>query len=101
MTYFCRDCFTWNDSKDVNRYGEKWCKYDKKYRSGDQKIYDCKGFVWIRRVIITKVCEILGINPSKYFMAFDETKEIYLVPDCIDKLIDYNTVGPVIAKKIR
>jgi hypothetical protein len=100
MAYYCRDCVTWINSKDANRYGEKWCDYDRKYRSADQKIYDCRGFVWAKRSIITKVCEILGIDPKPYFDAFDDTKEIVLIPSCVDKLIDYNTVGPVIAEKL-
>lgn len=100
MAFVCSDCVTWINSRDANRYGEKWCDYDRKYRSADQNIYGCRGFVWARRSIITKVCEILGIDPTKYFNAFDETKEIYLLPSCIDKLIDYNTVGPVVAERM-
>lgn len=100
MAFYCRDCVTWVNSRDANRYGEKWCDYDRKYRSPDQKIYDCKGFVWAKRSIITKVCEILNIDPTKYFKAFDDTKEIVLIPSCVDKLIDYNTIGPVIAEKM-
>lgn len=100
MAFYCSDCVTWINSKDANRYGEKWCDYDRKYRSPDQKIYGCRGFVWARRVIITKVCEILGINPTVYFNAFDDTKDFYVVPNCIDMLIDYNTIGPVIADRM-
>ena len=100
MAFYCSDCVTWVNSKDANRYGEKWCDYDQKYRSADQKIYDCRGFVWAKRSIITKVCEILNIDPTSYFKAFDDTKEIILIPSCVDKLIDYNTVGPVIAERI-
>ena len=100
MSFVCGDCVTWVNSKDANSYGEKWCDYDKKYRSANQKIYDCRGFVWAKRSIITKVCEILNIDPTGYFKAFDDTKEIYLIPSCVDELIDYNTVGPTIANKI-
>lgn len=100
MAFYCSDCVTWVNSQDANRYGEKWCDYDRKYRKPDQPIYGCKGFVWARRSIITKVCEILGVDGANLFEAFDEVKEEYLVPDAIDKLIDYNTVGPVIAERL-
>ena len=100
MAFVCGDCVTWITSDDANRYGEKWCDYDRKYRRKDQNIYGCRGFVWARRSIITKVCEILAIDPTKYFQAFDDTKEIYLIPSSIDQLIDYNTVGPVIASSM-
>ena len=100
MATYCRDCVTWVNSRDANRYGEKWCDYDRKYRKPDQPIYGCRGFIWIGRVIITKVCEILNVDPKPYFDAFDDTKEIYIIPSCVDKLIDYNTVGPVIAEKL-
>lgn len=100
MAFVCSDCVTWIKSKDANRYGEKYCDYDQKYRSADQNIYGCRGFVWARRVIITKVCEILGVNPAAYFDAFDDTKDNYIVPCCIDKLIDYNTIGPIISDRM-
>ena len=100
MAFVCSDCVTWVNSRDANRYGEKWCDYDRKYRAADQNIYGCRGFVWARRSIITKVCEILGINGQEYFDSFDREKEIYLIPGRIDKLIDYNTVGPVISKRL-
>lgn len=100
MAFVCGDCVTWITSDVANSYGEKWCDYDQKYRRKDQNIYGCRGFVWARRSIITKVCEILAIDPTKYFQAFDDTKEIYLIPSSIDQLIDYNTVGPVIASSM-
>lgn len=100
MAFYCSDCVTWVNSKDANRYGEKWCDYDRKYRSADQNIYGCRGFVWARRSIITKVCEILGIERPDLFDSFDEVKENYLVPENIDTLVDYNTVGPVIAERL-
>ena len=100
MAFVCSDCVTWVNSKDADRYGRKYCSYSRRYEEPDQKIYGCRGFVWAKRSIITKVCEVLNIDPTKYFDAFDDTKEIYLIPTSIDKLIDYNTVGPVIANKI-
>ena len=100
MAFYCSDCVTWINSQDANRYGEKWCTYDRVYRSADQPIYGCRGFVWARRSIITKVCEILGIERPDLFDNFDEVKENYLVPQNINALIDYNTVGPVIAERL-
>lgn len=100
MAYYCSDCVTWINSRDANRYGEKWCSYDRKYRRADQPIYGCRGFVWARRAIITKVCEILGIERPDLFEAFDEVKEQTLVPSKINLLIDYNTMGPIIAERM-
>ena len=100
MAFYCSDCVTWVNSKNADRYGRKYCDYSRRYEEPDQKIYGCKGFVWAKRSIITKVCEILNIDPTRYFQAFDEAKEIIIVPSCIDKLIDYNTVGPIIAERL-
>lgn len=100
MAYYCSDCVTWINSRDANRYGEKWCDHDNKYRAADQNILGCPGFVWARRSIITKVCEILGINNSELFDCFDEVKENYLVPNHIEELCDYNLVGPMICERI-
>ena len=97
MAYYCGDCVTWINSEAGDRYGRKYCDYSGRYEEKNQNIYGCRGFVWARRSIITKVCEILECNPIVYFGAFDDTKEMYLVPSCIDKLIDYNTVGPMVA----
>ena len=33
MAFVCSDCVTWIKSKDANRYGEKYCDYDQKYRN--------------------------------------------------------------------
>lgn len=107
MAFYCSDCATWqasNYAKNAYHNGRlvvhKYCDYDRKYRAADQQIFGCRGFVWVRRAVITKVCDILKANPERYFNAFDDTKEIYLVPDKIDKLIDYNSVGPNIAEKM-
>ena len=100
MAFYCSDCVTWVNSKDADRYGRKYCDYSRRYEEPDQNIYGCRGFVWAKRSIITKVCEILNINPTKYFEAFDDTKEILIIPSSVDKLIDYNTVGPAIAEKL-
>ena len=107
MAYYCNECAEWISSKDSkmayhngNYVVHKYCNYDRKYRAADQNIFGCRGFVYVRRVLLTKVCEILNLDPKKYFSAFDETKDVYVVPTCIDKLIDYNTIGPVIAEKL-
>ena len=100
MAFYCSDCVTWVNSKDADRYGRKYCSYSRRYEEPDQKIYGCRGFVWAKRSIITKVCEVLNINPKKYFDVFDDTKEILIEEGAVDKLIDYNTVGPEIAQEI-
>lgn len=98
MAFYCGDCVTWINSEDANRYGEKYCDYDRKYRAKNQNIYGCRGFVWARRAIITKVCEILEIDPEELFSAFDEVKEEYLVLDNMDRLVEYNFVTPMICE---
>lgn len=100
MAYYCSECVTWVNSKDGDRYGRKYCTYSRRYEEPDQNIYGCRGFVYAGRVILTKVCEILGVNPDTFFASFDETKDVYLVPSCIDKLIDYSTVGTVIVNSM-
>ena len=97
MAYYCSDCVTWINSSDANRYGEKWCDYDRKYRSKDQNIYGCKGFVWARRTILTKILEILNIEKKGYFEEFDVAREVCLT-NCGDTMINYNFLGPMIAK---
>ena len=97
MAYYCGECVTWVNSKDGDRYGRKYCDYSGRYEESTQNIYGCRGFVWARRSILTKICEILGIDNSKLFNAFDEVKEEYLVSNKMNSFIDYNTIGPEIA----
>ena len=103
MTYYCCECSEWlrsNDSKmsyHSGRYEEhRWCQYDKRYRAANQNVYGCSGFVYVRRAIITKICEILDINPCVLFSSFDEIKENYLICEKSEKLIDYNSIAPYI-----
>jgi len=104
MTYYCKECATWLQSKDVRRgYRndiERYCEYDRAWRSSEQNIYGCRGFEYVGRSIITKVCEILGIERADLFDNFDEIKENYLVPQKNELFIDYNIVGPVISERL-
>ncbi len=105
MAYYCNECSEWINSSDNKmsyhngRYVEhRWCKYDRTYRAADQNVYGCRGFVYVKRTIITKVCEILGIDNKQFFDAFDDVKEEYIVPTEFGKLVDYNEIGTSIAE---
>ena len=104
MTYYCEDCAEWlasNDAKMMYHNGRnvihRYCKYDRKYRACDQEVFRCGGFVYVRRAILTKICEILNINPSKLFNEFDEVKENYIIPNSPELLAIYNNVASSIA----
>ena len=107
MAYYCNECAVWLESNDAKmdyhngrEVVHRWCTYDRKYRAADQNVYNCGGFVYVRRVIITKVCEILGINNTSFFNSFDNVKECYLIEEDMNRMIDYNTIGPVIAERM-
>lgn len=107
MSYYCNECAIWLESTDarMDRHNgreviHRWCSYDKKYRAADQDVYRCGGFVYVRRVIVTKVCDILAIDKASLFSTFDEVKECCLIQNEMDKLIDYNTIGPVISDRM-
>ena len=103
MTYYCEECSEWMRSNDVKmsyhngKYVEhRWCKYDRKYRAYDQETYGCRGFVYVRRAVLTKICEILNINPCELFNAFDEVKENYVMPNKPELLARYNNIATYI-----
>lgn len=100
MAYYCGECIVWRGSSDENRYGERWCSYSRRYERSDQNTYGCKGFLYAGRAILTKVCEILSLDTKEYFSAFDTVKENYIMPEKIDWLVTYCTVGPQIAEQI-
>lgn len=45
MADYCGECAVWLGSQDVNRYGERWCSYSRRYEKSDQNTYGCRGFV--------------------------------------------------------
>ena len=103
MTYYCEDCAEWlasNDAKMMYHNGRnvihRWCKYDRKYRACDQEVFRCGGFVYVRRAVLTKICEILNINPNKLFDAFDEVKDNYIIPNNPELLAKYNALASYI-----
>ena len=104
MTYYCEECERWINSKYDAEYqyhnGRKvihrWCDYDRKMRACDQEVYRCSGFIYVRRAVLTKICEILNINPSPLFSSFDETKENYLMPNQPELLASYNDLASYI-----
>ena len=105
MSYYCCDCAEWissNDSKMSYHNGRyivhKWCKHDRTYRAEDQNVYGCSGFSYVRRAILTKICEILNINPCTLFNCFDDIKENYIMCEKPEKLVDYNSISAYIVK---
>lgn len=103
MTYYCEECAEWlasNDAKMMYHNGRyvvhRWCKYDKKYRACDQEVYRCGGFVYVRRAVLTKICEILKVNPDDLFNAFDEVKENYIIPCQPELLVKYHSLASYI-----
>ena len=107
MTYYCSECAVWlesNDAKMMYHNGRdvvhRYCKYDRKYRAYDQNVYNCSGFVYVRRAVLTKICEILNINPSEMFNAFDDVKENYVINCVPEKMINYNSVAPYIVNSL-
>ena len=100
MTYYCSECAVWlesNDAKMMYHNGRdvihRYCKYDRKYRAHDQNVYNCSGFVYVRRAVLTKICEILNINSDELFKAFDDVKENYVINNMPDKMVKYNSVA--------
>ena len=100
MAYYCGECIVWRGSSDENRYGERWCSYSRRYERSDQNTYGCKGFLYAGRAILTKVCEILGLDTNEWFDAFDTVKNNYIMPEKVDWLVSYCTIGPQLADKI-
>ena len=97
MAYYCGECIVWLGSSNVNRYGERWCPYSRKYEKADQNTYGCRGFVYVGRCVITKICETLKLSPDPWFEAFDEVRNHYVVPCQKNKLFVYCQIGPLLA----
>ncbi|MBE5779727.1 MAG: hypothetical protein E7331_10420 [Clostridiales bacterium] len=100
MAYYCGECAVWLGSSDTNNYGERWCAYSRKYEKSDQQTYGCRGFVYVGRSIITKVCEMLKVDSEKYFTSFDEAKNNYVVAHQMPALMAYCQCGPQIATSL-
>ena len=103
MTYYCNECAVWlesNDAKMMYHNGRcvihRYCKYDRKYRACDQEVYRCGGFVYVRRAVLTKICEILNINPDELFNAFDDVKENYIIDNIPEEMVKYNSIASYI-----
>ena len=43
MASYCGECALWQGSSDVNKYGERWCPYSRRYEKSDQNTYGCLG----------------------------------------------------------
>ena len=100
MSYYCGECAVWAGSSDVNRYGERWCSYSRRYEKSDQNTYGCRGFVYNGRTVLTKVCEILKLPTDQWFEAFDAVKDAFVAPQHIDWLTNYCYLGPAIADRL-
>lgn len=94
MAYYCGECIVWRGSSDENRYGERWCSYSRRYERSDQNTYGCKGFLYAGRAVLTKVCDLLDLDTTPWFSAFDRVKEAYLVPNEMGLLVDYCSIAP-------
>lgn len=94
MAYYCGECIVWRGSSDENRYGERWCSYSRRYERSDQNTYGCKGFLYAGRAVLTKVCDLLDLDTTSWFFAFDRVKEAYLVPNEMGLLVDYCSIAP-------
>lgn len=100
LAYYCGECVLWQNSEDANRYGERWCKFSRRYEKYDQNIYGCRGFIYSERAVLTKVCDILGVPADIHFQWFDLVKEKYVVPNCMRELVEYAAIGPKLADLI-
>ena len=109
MATFCKDCAVWNDSKKAEMQyhngrlvAHRYCDYDRKWRASDQNIRgtrgDCDGYVPYRRAVLTKMCEILNVDPTKLFIEFDETKDNYVTTCKPELLVAYNEVASYICE---
>lgn len=98
MTYYCKECWEWQNSEyAADKHGRRYCNYSKRYEEPDQNIYGCKGFIYVERAILTKICNILGIPAELWFKAFDNVKDEYIVPMHMEWLTRYCCLGPQIA----
>ena len=100
MAYYCGECIVWRGSSDENKYGERWCSYSRRYERSDQNTYGCKGFLYVGRAVLTKVCETLGLDTQPWFAAFDRVKEEYLVPEQMGLLVQYCDAAPALVQAI-
>ena len=101
MAYYCGECALWQGSRSENNYGERYCPHSGRYESADQNIYGCPAFIYVRRAVVTRTCEMLEINPEPYFKAFDEAKIRHIVPNHMNWLVSYCQIGPWIAAKMK
>ena len=101
MAYYCGECIVWRGSSDENKYGERWCSFSRRYERSDQNTYGCKGFLYVGRAVLTKVCEILQLDPTEWFAAFDTVKDTYLISSRMDMLVSYCSIGPILAEKLQ
>lgn len=100
MAYYCCECLIWQSSTDTNRYGERYCSYDRCYRKHDQNIYDCKGFIYVGRAVVTEICSVLNVRPCRFFSAFDAIKEKTVCDQGVGLLNAYCEHGPKLADMI-
>lgn len=101
MAYYCGECIVWLGSSDVDRYGRRWCSYDRKYRESNQNTYGCGGFVYVGRVILTEVCDALHLPPCAMFAAYDAAKAHAVEPEHTAWLADYSKIGTQIVACMR
>ncbi len=100
MAYYCGECKVWLGSSDVDRYGRRWCSYSRKYEESNQQTYGCNGFVYVGRVVLTEICNVLQLPTCGFFAAFDEAKAHAIVPENLELLPTYGEIGSVIVDRM-
>lgn len=108
MTYYCSECSMWFETKydaemlyhNGRLVVHHYCSHDKKYVASDQVTSErlCGGFHYVKRAVLTKMCEILNVDPTKLFIEFDETKDNYVTSCKPELLVAYNEVASYICE---
>lgn len=100
----CVDC-NYMDLKDRNRYDEAYCAYMKKYTTLTGSCYH-----FDRResgsscYLTTAMCEILGYEDNSDILEnLRGFRDFYMWndPKCEGLLDEYNTIGPIVSKKLK
>lgn len=97
MPYQCHECLLWQKSESTDRHGRKWCEYSRKWEEYDQPTYGCRGFIWVERYILTRICTILHLPVEEWFAAFDDVKDHYVAKEHPEWIAKYQEIGPKLA----
>lgn len=109
MADYCGECAVWLGSQDVNRYGERWCPYSRRYEKSDQNTYGCRGFVQADRrsssgCFLTTACvEHKGLTDNcRELTAMRRLRDEWLAkqPNGQEEIENYYLTAPSIVKNI-